>query len=242
MPGATGKKGQQELARVSGIDNNPTIGVRMHWLYYSKDSQKMLQDAGFFYDSTSGYNESIGYRAGTTQVFRPKDVDRLLELPMHVMDTAMFYPGHMNLTESEAYELVQKVITLTERFGGVMTVNWHQRSLGPERLWGDFYIKLINELKKKEIWFGTAKDIVGWFDKRRSVAFEYTNVFNNQKTINIKSKGEKGYRGLVLRRYHPGSYQKAKEHLTASKKSYQDIPLSSGLCIPISKDIIVTTQ
>ena len=28
-------------------------------------------------------------------------------------------------------------------FGGVLTVIWHDRSHGPERFWGDFYIKLF---------------------------------------------------------------------------------------------------
>ena len=29
-----------------------------------------LEKAGFSYDSTVGYNETIGYRAGTAQVFK----------------------------------------------------------------------------------------------------------------------------------------------------------------------------
>ena len=44
------------------------------------------------YDSTIGYNETVGYRAGTTQPYRPLAASRLLELPLHVMDTALFYP------------------------------------------------------------------------------------------------------------------------------------------------------
>ena len=41
----------------------------MHWLYFGDDSPKTLEAAGFDYDSTCGYNDAVGYRAGTSQVF-----------------------------------------------------------------------------------------------------------------------------------------------------------------------------
>jgi len=67
------------------------MGVRMHWLYYSQQSAASWRPLARLYDSTIGYNDTIGYRAGTTQVYKPLDANRLLELPLHAMDTAMFY-------------------------------------------------------------------------------------------------------------------------------------------------------
>ncbi len=43
----------------------------------------ILDEAGFSYDSSAGYNETVGYRNGTTQVFRPLGTKTLLELPLH---------------------------------------------------------------------------------------------------------------------------------------------------------------
>ena len=40
--------------------------------------------------------------------------------------------------------------------GGALTVNWHTRSLSPERLWGDFYKELLAEIQTHRVWFGTA--------------------------------------------------------------------------------------
>ena len=37
-----------------------------------------LDEAGFEYDSTVGYNDAVGYRAGTSQVFRPRDEGELI--------------------------------------------------------------------------------------------------------------------------------------------------------------------
>jgi hypothetical protein len=55
--------------------------------------------------------------------------------------------------------------------GGVTTVNWHDRSIAPERLWGKFYIRLLDELTRRGAWFSTASQAVSWFRKRRSAAF-----------------------------------------------------------------------
>jgi hypothetical protein len=56
-------------------------------------------------------------------------------------------------------------------FGGTLTVNWHDRSLAPERLWGESYLDLIQELRSRGAWFATAGQAVSWFRKRRSLVF-----------------------------------------------------------------------
>jgi hypothetical protein len=58
------------------------------------------------------------------------------------------------------------------RFGGVLTINWHDRSLGPERLWGDFYVTLLNNLRARKPWFATAAQTVSWFRNRRETSFD----------------------------------------------------------------------
>ncbi len=109
----------------------------MHWLYYDQQSPSALETAGAAYDSTIGYNETVGYRAGTTQVYKPLDVSRLLELPLHVMDTALFYPSYLGLSPQEARALLGRMVDNAVHFGGCLTINWHDRSLAPERLWGE---------------------------------------------------------------------------------------------------------
>src|SRR5207247_5194881 len=140
----------------------------MHWLYADEHSPATLEKAGFAYDSTSGYNGTVGYRAGTTQVFKPLDAIRLLELPLHVMDTALFYPAHLHCSPAEARQRLRGIIENALRFGGAVTVNWHDRSLAPERLWGGCYVELLDDLKRAGAWFATASQAVAWFVKRRA--------------------------------------------------------------------------
>src|SRR5881628_3650602 len=165
-------KGREELERVVRITGTSDIGIRMHWLYLDEKSPAILEQAGFTYDSTVGYNETIGYRAGTAQAFRPLEAMKLLELPLHVMDTALFYPFHLNLSPKEARERVRSIIDDALRFGGAVTINWHDRSIAPERLWGEFYAELIEDLKSRSAWFSTASRAVSWFRRRRSAVFE----------------------------------------------------------------------
>jgi hypothetical protein len=58
----------------------------------------------------------------------------------------------------------------------VLTLLWHDRSHGPERFWGDFYLDLIQRLKSLNVWFGTAGQVVAWFGKRREVRFEHVEA------------------------------------------------------------------
>ena len=168
-------KGRDECERVQKITGTTETGVRMHWLYFDSHAPATLEKAGFSYDSTVGYNETIGYRAGTTQVFKHSGVDHLLELPLHIMDTALFYPSYMNLTNDQAKAAMLSLIENVTRFGGVLTINWHDRSLGPERLWGDAYLDLLDDLRAPAPWFATALQTVSWFRMRRAASFARTS-------------------------------------------------------------------
>jgi hypothetical protein len=144
----------------------------MHWLCFDQNSPAALDEAEFSYDATFGYSSTVGYRAGTTQAYRPFGATRLLELPLHVMDTALFFPTHMNLAENQARRVVCNMMDDVAQFGGALTVNWHDRSIASERLWCDFYLMLLRELSDRGAWFPTAAQAVGWFRKRRSAVLE----------------------------------------------------------------------
>jgi hypothetical protein len=95
-----------------------------------------------------------------------------MELPLSIMDSALFYPSRMNRSATDAQKDCGHVITNARRFGGTVVINWHDRSLAPERLWGDFYQQLIAEVGKGDrAWFTTAGDAVDWFRWRRSIRF-----------------------------------------------------------------------
>jgi hypothetical protein len=169
------QKGRDELQRIAEITNAREIGVRMHWLCFDAASPRVLEEAGFHYDSTLGYNDAIGYRAGTQQVFRPQGATTLLELPLHIQDCALFYEGRLGLTDEHAGKACETILTNAANYGGAITILWHTRSLAPERLWGGFYIRLLNRLRNRRVWFATAAEVVEWFRGRRALSFHRDN-------------------------------------------------------------------
>ncbi len=194
--------GVDEKAALSRIIGERPFGVRMHWLYSDVATPEELEAAGFTYDSSFGYNQTIGYRAGTTQVYRPIGRKSLMELPLHIMDTALFYPDHLNLTETEAAARIRPMIEHVNHFGGVLTINWHDRSIFPERLWGDFYQTLLDQLKDCSAWFPTAGQSVAWFRQRRHARIDGEMAHVAAPT---NSDQYNSLPGLVLRTYRPCS-------------------------------------
>ncbi len=196
-------KGKQEREQLVQVTGNSYVGVRMHWLYFAGDSPEKLEQAGFSYDSTVGYNHTIGYRAGTTQVFRPLGATTLLELPLHIMDTAMFRPNYLNLTPNGAKESLSRMIEDALMFGGALTVNWHDRSIAPERLWEDFYVWLVAELKGKGAWCTSAGGAVVWFQKRRSAVFQKIDRGMQVTLAGAAIGTDAGSPALSVRVYNP---------------------------------------
>jgi hypothetical protein len=190
--------GRDEKRIISETTGATETGVRMHWLYFGGQSPAVLEDAGFTYDSTVGYNGTVGYRAGTTQVFRPLPAKNLLELPMHVMDTALFYPSYLNLSPAQAAKKISPLVEFAAQNGGALVVNWHDRSLAPERLWDGSYVSVIAECEKNGAWFATAGQTVEWFRSRRETGFECSG-----RSVKIRAGkyGEKKLPGQRMRIY-----------------------------------------
>jgi len=226
---ADSAKGREERSRVTQTLGTNVTGVRMHWLFFDEKTPAVLEQAGFSYDSTVGYNETVGYRAGTTQAYKPLAAENLLELPLHVMDTALFFPGCLNLSEADAERMVWKLIDGAAEFGGALTINWHDRSIAPERLWDGFYLKLLRELKSRGAWFATAAKAVSWFRKRRSAVVETAPLKNGSIRIRASVRADDGLPGLRVRVHKPGSWQGVEETPARSTRTFVDIILNGKI-------------
>jgi hypothetical protein len=224
-----GAAGSEERARVTRVTGASVAGVRMHWLFVDERTPELLERAGFVYDSTFGYNETVGFRAGTMQAFRPLVAERLLELPLAIMDTALFYPKHLNLTAEAARDTVWRLVDDAERYGGALTINWHDRSLGPERLWGEFYVELVAELKRRAAWFPTAAQAAEWFAQRRSVVFESAHWEGGWVRIKASAPRSQDLPGMTLRVHTPASRDDGLSERRHRPRAFTDIPFGSGV-------------
>lgn len=228
------EKAVEEKQRIVTIVGNEKIGVRMHWLYFNKESAQILERVDLQYDSSLGYNDAVGYRNGTTQPFRLRGTKKLMELPLNIQDTSMFYTDRIGLTEEKAFEVCKNIIDKNEKLGGTLVINWHHRSIFPERLWDNFYSKILAELNKYNVWFARAGDAVKWFEKRRSVLFENTKIVGNNKKIKLSGNRDDELPGPLVRVYRSCKINQ-KDRLSSGKTThYFDIPLDNKEELKIS--------
>jgi hypothetical protein len=192
--------GRDELHSIRRLTAEPEIGVRMHWLYHDENSPRILEQAGASYDSTIGYNGTVGFRAGTTQAFKPFGVQFLLELPLHAMDTALFYLSYLGLSPQKAGVRLRQLVDNVIQHGGCLTINWHDRSLAPERFWDAPYRELLENMKSRGAWFATAGQTVSWFRMRRSTTFEVDADGHQSVHVNLGAQSE-NLPSLRLRTY-----------------------------------------
>jgi hypothetical protein len=225
LEAAAGSEERESIRRVTGA---PAPGARMHWLFFDERTPERLDEAGFAYDSTFGYNDTVGFRAGTLQAFKPLGARRLLELPLHVMDTALFYPSRLGLSPDAAKRVVLPLVDDAERHGGALTINWHDRSVAPERLWEGPYVDLVGELKRRAAWFPTAGQAVAWFRRRRSVVFR--SVWRDAASVRVvvSADGPEGPPGFIVRVHRPGSVD-ARRLLRPGRPGFTDLPFRGAL-------------
>lgn len=134
--------GLERALRSVGI-RSPTIGGRHHYLRWdSRQSVGHWADAGLAYDSSIGFAEHPGFRAGAARPFRLFDwgrqrISALWERPLVLMDAAIVSPTHLGLDplSDQACVLVEDMRGATRVFGGEFTVLWHNDVLMDPRQW-----------------------------------------------------------------------------------------------------------
>jgi hypothetical protein len=196
----------------------------MHWLLRDERTVQALEDAGYDYDASLGYNETIGYRSGTTQVFRPLEARTLLELPLHIQDGALFFPHNLDLCLDDAWARCVALFDETRTFGGVLTILWHDRSHAPERLWGGFYVRLVEALRSLDVWFGTAREVVGWFRSRRAIRFERVHCVDGSVGSTLRYEGDEIRPPVRIRVHRPLGDVYECDTWSESSSAFVDIP------------------
>jgi hypothetical protein len=149
-------------------------GNRQHYLVFSAGGTFWdLHEAGIRHDSSVGYSDVVGFRAGTSLPFHPYDHARderieMIEIPLGVMDVARIRPNDARVSLDTFWtDLLERC----DAIGGLVTVLWHPRMFDPETHPAGRapYESLVRMAKARGLPFLRTDDIARWWRAREGV-------------------------------------------------------------------------
>lgn len=110
--------------------NSP--GGRQHYLRWCPETWLDWEACGLAYDSSLGFADRFGFRAGTAFPYRPWSFEqnrelKLIEVPLILMDCTPV--KYMRLPFSEGLQRIATLIATVKQCGGVLTLLWHNTPL-----------------------------------------------------------------------------------------------------------------
>ncbi|MGD0534050.1 MAG: polysaccharide deacetylase family protein [Methanoregula sp.] len=156
----------REKDRLEKVLGRKVTGYRNHYLRFKvPDSWKLLAQAEFKYDTTLGYQDTVGFRNGMCHPFRPVDISNdevvpldIMEIPLILMDGTLFN-SFKNF--NDAWEITKILIDTVESSKGVLTINWHSNNFNCpfKEEWSKLYKMILEYCYAKNAWMTTGDAI-----------------------------------------------------------------------------------
>ena len=157
-----------EKTRLEAVLHRDVRGYRNHYLRLQvPETWALLEQAGFFYDTTLGYPDAPGFRNGMCHPFRPFNLRTgkemgILEIPLTLMDQSQAL--------SRSPDVWHQLVTLMDRTAachGVMTVLFHT-PIFMSSAHGTLlriYRKLLACARDRNGWITSAGEVADWWVK-----------------------------------------------------------------------------
>ena len=146
-----------EEHRVLGALAGDVAGQRYHYLRVDPHTNLTpLDSLGFRYDTTLGFPDALGFRAGIAHPFRPWDLvhDRphaLVEVPLAAMDVTLAEERYLGLSARAAEPRLIRLLDWAAAHGGGFALLWHpdrfDRATG--RGWDALYYRLLEAVRER---------------------------------------------------------------------------------------------
>ena len=144
---------KQRLEELSG----PVQGQRYHYLRIDPHRNLgSLEAAGFEYDSSLGFGDAVGFRAGIAHPFRPWDFERdephdLVEVPLAAMDVTLSAERYLALGVDEAEKRLMSLLDWAAEHGGGFAVLWHSEQYDSALLpgWDRLYRRVMEGVRSR---------------------------------------------------------------------------------------------
>lgn len=144
---------------------NRIAGLRPHYLSaHLPEYWRAASAAGFAYTSCLGFDDDVGYFKGIDLPFVPFDVETdsaidIVEIPLAVMDCGLIRDDPAD--SEDVFERGRNMIHAVESVGGLMVLDWHQRTLyDPDYPgWGGLFSKVVKYALERGAFFTTTIEI-----------------------------------------------------------------------------------
>jgi hypothetical protein len=132
----------------------PVLGHRYHYLRV--DPHRNLARLPFRYDTTLGFPDAVGFRAGIARPFHPWDFERdapadILEIPLAAMDATLAEERYLGLSAKRAAPRLRALVDWAASNGGAFAVLWHPDRFDPLTSggWDRLYWKFLDEVQAR---------------------------------------------------------------------------------------------
>jgi hypothetical protein len=141
---------QAEVARLRRVVGSGPLGGRQHFLRWRPSTWRVWEQAELAYDSSVGFADAMGFRAGTAVPYHPwlMEEDResgLLEIPLVVMDCTPIQ--YMRLETPEIVSRIAAIVNRCRATGSVFTLLWHNSSV-IEQPYASLYPRVLDLLPR----------------------------------------------------------------------------------------------
>jgi peptidoglycan/xylan/chitin deacetylase (PgdA/CDA1 family) len=135
----------------------PVAGHRYHYLRVDPHlNLRPLVEVGFAYDTTLGFPDAPGFRAGIAHPFRPWDFEGdqpldLIEIPLGAMDATLAEMRYLGLSARAAWPRLERFLDWAAAHGGGFALLWHPDRFDPATSagWDHLYFRVLEEIRSR---------------------------------------------------------------------------------------------
>ena len=132
----------------------PVAGHRYHYL--RGDPHRNIAPLPFRYDTTLGFPDAVGFRAGIARPFHPWDFERdapadVLEIPLAAMDATLAEERYLGLSARRAEPQLTALLDWAAANGGHFAILWHPDRFDPLSSggWDALYSRVLEAVQAR---------------------------------------------------------------------------------------------
>ncbi|MDP4177090.1 MAG: hypothetical protein Q8900_01955 [Bacillota bacterium] len=160
---------KDEIKAIEDFTSTKVLSCRNHYLRFKvPNTWYNLSNSGILCDSTIGYSDKNGFRAGIADGFIPFDVNEnklinIFEVPLVIMDGIIM---EKNISFCEKWDVIRNILDEVILHKGTVSVLWHQRVIENSE-YKDMYEKILDYVNEKSGSFVISDELIKRYNKQQ---------------------------------------------------------------------------